>query len=127
VTGPVRATAFELVDAAGRVRARLAPGEDGTVALDLAGTDGAVRLTLGLAPDGSAILGLRDGAGAVRALLTAPQRPGGSPSLDLIDAEGHQRVSVMEGEGLPSGLAVWDARGNHRVVVAHGQVNVSVA
>ena len=35
--GPVRATSFELVDAQGRVRARLAPGEDGAVALDLAG------------------------------------------------------------------------------------------
>src|SRR3954469_25963098 len=112
---PVKASAFELVDDEGNVRARLAPGEDGAVALDLAGTDGTVRLTIGLAPDGSAIVGLRDGDGTVRALLTAPPRANGSPSLDLIDAEGHQRVSLLEGDELPSGLAVWDADGRQRL------------
>ena len=116
-----RPSAFELVDDDGHVRARLAPGEDGAVALDLAGTDGTVRLTIGLAPDGSAIVaGLRDGDGTVRALLTAPPRAAGSPSLDLIDAEGRQRVSVMEGEGLPAGVAIWDGSGHHRAVLAHG-------
>jgi hypothetical protein len=29
-------------------------------------------------------------------------------------------VSLLQGEGLPSGLAVWDAEGRHRVVLGHG-------
>ena len=38
--------------------------------------------------------------------------------IDLIDADGNQRVEVKE-QG-PGGLAVWDAEGRHRVLVGYG-------
>lgn len=73
----VRASAFELVDAAGAVRGGLSLRPDGGPRLTLNDSAGNPRATLDVLPDGSPRFRLIDAAGTVRVgLLALPQGPG---------------------------------------------------
>ena len=81
----LRAGRFEVVDAAGKVRASLGLGTDGTPLLAVYDAAGKARAGMTVLPDGSPALGLRDAAGKRRAVMMVDRD--GSPALDLRDAE----------------------------------------
>lgn len=107
-----RDDAFALVDADGRVRARLGLDADGAVSLDLADVDGMVRATLTVEPGGSAALKLADRAGTYRSTVGA--WVDGSAGLDVFDAERNHRISVSQRQlrTRVGRLSLWDAHGN---------------
>ena len=111
----VRARRFELVDAAGEVRAVLAVDGDGTglVLLDAAGRPG-VGLTV--LPEGRPGLTLLDAAGVGRAGLVV--NADGSSVLSLHDAVGTARAALQVNAGGNPVLGLGDAAGDRCRVVS---------
>ncbi len=107
----VRAERFELVDAAGHVRAALGTSKEGHIGLGIFDDDGNLRAALHLPPDGSARLSLGDGNGVERAMLGV--EPDGSPVLHLGDETGKVRVLGHCDDG-GSALTLFDAAGKPR-------------
>jgi len=84
----VRAQRFEVVDAAGRLRAL--PGVTDGPGLTLYDAAGKERAALVVFPGGSPGLSLFDAAGRARAMLWT--NPDGTPGLTLYDAAGKERM-----------------------------------
>src|SRR5690242_9422953 len=82
----VRTEAFELVDAAGTVRARMGVARSGSVSLTLLDASGQPRADIGIDNGGSAGISVWDGAGQVRAGIGVPAD--GAPTMQLRDAGG---------------------------------------
>ncbi|HEY3397972.1 MAG TPA: hypothetical protein VGM19_09985 [Armatimonadota bacterium] len=108
-------TGISLHDAAGRPRALLGTGNDGSPLLGLYDATGDVRAGLSLQTDGSPILGMMDAAGEMRVSLhtLADERIG----LSLYDSAGEGRASLgLAADGSP-GLSLADAAGKPRAVM----------
>ena len=111
----VNARRFELVDAAGKVRAVLGLEPDGSPTLDLFDPAGRMRAFLKLGPDGSPGLALCDAAQKLRARMVLPSD--GRPSLELRDAAENSRATLrLTEEGSPY-LALRDKAGATRAVL----------
>ena len=97
----LRAGRFEVVDAAGKVRASLGLGTDGTPLLAVYDAAGKARAGMIMLPDGSPALFLYDAAGKARAGVMV--LPDGSPALGLRDAAGKRRaVMMVDRDGSPA-------------------------
>ncbi len=114
----VKARRFEVVDAAGKVRAALGLLPLGEAALvlyegstrpseDAAGKVGTMRAILHLDPDGRPFLRLLD-APPGKAAVNLGVRRDGMPDLVLWDPAGNQRVSLSVTRHGPA-LILWDA------------------
>ncbi|HZS01981.1 MAG TPA: hypothetical protein VFE37_24910 [Chloroflexota bacterium] len=86
-TPVVRTEAFELVDEAGAVRARLGVARSGSVSLTLLDATGQPRADIGIDSVGSAGISVWDGAGQVRAGIGVPAQ--GAPTIQILDASGN--------------------------------------
>ncbi len=101
VPGVVRAQRFELVDAAGKLRAGLEVRGAGSAGLVLYDARGTGRAWLLVADDGTPSLDLRDAAGKLRAGLEV-YGDDGSAGLTLTDAVGTGRAWLAVGaDGAP--------------------------
>lgn len=138
VADVVRARKFEMVDTAGKVRARLEDFSGPQLALS--DDKGQLRVTLGSGPGGSVALHLRDEQGQGRVVLSFISGLSGGPSLSLRDSEGKEQAGLytfsrgqpslfmqdgagkwraalgLDGGGRPS-LTLSDAAGNPRAVL----------
>lgn len=99
VTPILRASALELVDERGVVRARLnVKGPNGPVELDLFDKSGIIRVKLGAGEDGSGLVLSEGGATASRGYVQIIARQTGTSerptttSITLRGADGRQRV-----------------------------------
>ena len=99
----VKARRFEVVDAAGEVRAVLDVTKD-ISGLALFGAAGKGSVGLAVAPDGSSGLALRDAARKRRLSLAVD--PDGTPSMGLSDAAGMFQVSLSADPNGSIGLAL---------------------
>ncbi len=80
----VKARRFEVVDAAGKIRASLGVLPSGAPGLGLSDAAGDLRVTLAVNADGGPNLALFDAAGKLRVALGV--NPGRPPFLGLLDA-----------------------------------------
>ncbi|HLH23423.1 MAG TPA: hypothetical protein VK066_12950 [Chloroflexota bacterium] len=86
-TAPVvRTQAFELVDDAGTVRARMGVAPSGSVSLALLDANGQPRADIGIDAADSAGISVWDAAGQVRAGIGVPAD--GTPTIQVRDATG---------------------------------------
>lgn len=111
----VKARRFEVVDAAGKVRARLSVGPTGP-SLDLYDGSGNERASLFAVPDGSPGLDLHDAAGKARAGLAVFSD--GRPFLGLSDAAGKQRAVLSVSPDGGADLELSDAAEKLRVLLS---------
>jgi hypothetical protein len=92
----IRASAIELVDAAGRVRSRLGVEVDGEVVLRLFDESGRIRVKLGASDDGSGLL-LLDETTEPGVQVLARRAPAGNrpftTSLTLTGSAGSRRLT----------------------------------
>jgi hypothetical protein len=126
VRDELRATRFTLVDADGRARLSMGPGEDGAAGLQLLDADERLRAQLGVDPRGATNLKLHDAAGEVCAWLSVSAD--GAPSLYLrsvdhadrtprahaqlcVDEHGCPVLSLHDRDGQPRVLLSLDERG----------------
>lgn len=110
----LRAQAFELLDATGKVRGALSFGQNGSPMLALRDKNGQLRARLSMTFGGPSV-DLADEKGKMRASLVL--RPDGSPELWLADEKGEGRAVLEVGpNGRPS-LGLFDERGNGRAVL----------
>lgn len=107
-----RAERFELVDAAGKVRAELGLTGKGQPSLTFYDREGRGRSTLLLAEAGGGVLMFVDEKGAVRATLT-------EPGLALRDESSVRARLAVDAEAGP-GLFVHDGKGRVRAGVGPG-------
>jgi hypothetical protein len=98
--------------AAGKDRALLALGPDGSPKLALASPAGTVRVLLSVGSDGAPALELRDDEGQVRAASSLAAD--GSPSIVLSGAGGRRRASLAVEAGGAAALDLDDGTGASR-------------
>ena len=97
----LRAQAFEVVDAEGKVCAVLGLRGDGGGNLDLMDAKGLKRATLSVLPNGGPVLMLSDARGEERATLTVH-------SLTVRDETGGERAALQVPRGSHPGLVLRD-------------------
>jgi len=111
----VRAKAFEVVDANGKLTAKLGTLPDGSAGLVLHDASGERRALLSTDTDSAPGLYLYDASGNRRALLTT--RSDGSPGLYLWDDIGNVRTVLGTFADGSSGLALCEASGIIRAML----------
>jgi len=117
----LRAARFTLVDAEGRTRLSMGPGDDGSAGLQLHDADQRLRAQLGVDPRGATNLKLHDAAGEVCAWLSVS--PEGAPSLYLRSVDHEQRTPrahaqlCVDEHGCPV-LSLHDRDGQPRVLLS---------
>jgi len=117
----LRAGRFTLVDAEGRTRLSMGPGDDGSAGLQLHDADERLRAQLGVDPRGATNLKLHDAAGEVCAWLSVS--PEGAPSLYLRSVDHEQRTPrahaqlCVDEHGCPV-LSLHDKDGQPRVLLS---------
>lgn len=100
-----------LLDPAGKRRAMLFTGPDGSPILTMTDAEGEARLLMTVGQNGTPIIALQDKAEVVRAMVTVDA---GQASLSLHDPTGAQRGKLYVSNDASSALALWDkvARGD---------------
>lgn len=115
VVDVMRAQIFQVIDAAGRVRAALSVAPGGTVGLTLVDAAGERRAVLFIESDGTPGLSLMDAEGKPRAGLTVSRD--GEAVFAVQDTAGKMRAILgMNSDGRPI-LALYDAAGKVRAAL----------
>ncbi len=115
----LKAHSFQVVDQAGKLRARLGVGADGAPRLLLYDKAGKLRGMLGVRPNGASHLFFSGPDGKLRAGLVVID---GVPRLDLHDETGEIRARLsLRADGSPS-LLLFDNGGNIRAALGHVEV-----